>query len=1192
MADTVIVSSWAEMVTAIENGATDIKFSDIGSKYIEFVDITRKITASGNLTIDFNGWTIEEIQIATYTSSGSNSLFSKQSTIMNLTCNHLNVYKTAPYDIFMFYKVYSSYFYDIWFESKDSSYTNWGTTQAGTMLLLNCYDSIIQMRSQDYAPRIPMNVIFSASTYEWYNCEIGIDYKWTKNSSAKKSLFGCDTSTGTQAYAVWAIKHCYLHGKFDISEGTGTWQGTRETYGHIVLDTSIVNIEFNLGSNTLENIGVYAPAPGSGVHGWSDIPKKSLFVTNNGVSASTIESVMRGGDVYTIDGKPACVLRTLKEDLKNKDWLNDIAYSLIDDDDFRYTQYHGKVTPAVEWIWRKSDVINQAIPFLPFWKYPVYTPPPYYGDVPEGEYICIYDLTTKQDEFSGHGLAVLRPSSCRIVEELNGSYNLTLTHPRDKEGKWQYILEMNIIKALGQLFVIQRVDEVLTGNSYTVTAYAEHISYTLNDRWIFPPVTIAGYTGTSLMSSIINQSTDMGGDWQTNYTFSVSSDIDAPSDFRDWYEMPDGVTPYEMLLGSQGFIAKLGGELYRDNFQMIINERMYGAQDDAFELSIGYNLTGIKRTVDLTTFVTYLRCYDVSDGEYGTWWAVSWDPSTLPRAYPRNVVRSKNFTYDHEEYKEGQLERDGFAFWGQNCAPLITYELNVKDLKNAPEYKEFANNYRFKVGDKGRVWDERLQTWSDVEITRTEKDGITGETVKVIIGSQRSFTRPNSYNPITPVRINADKVVEGVPPITFMSDGGNLRHLIVYGKTEAVEIEGQTQYIGVGDIHHFNEGGQAEKMHYDLTTGEPDSRPYSGDYWAETEMIPVVAGWEYKVQAWLISQETATGEFQVLYYDANDNYLSYDRSSSAATNYGFMPPTNATQCMIQMYYPNGDIVNFDVYNYALPIVLTQFDERATYIPIGSPLYDGQNWSLENAGINVETWSGENTLTIPTTVIPRVKLTYKEPMNTSYERITQSITPITIYADGTNLMNWVIYGAEGGVGGTTDIFSGGVSDQFYDWQTGEPHEYNGYWSSNNLIPITEGVTYECIGVWDSQSTVYVGYYFMFFDSNSNFLSFSTGGGASASFTAPANAAYVRIEVGSTSQTLTNFILNAPALPVTVTQGNNSQTVVIPINAPLTENQSVSMESTGISIPTYNGQTTISVASQVQPTMKIQYMEKRS
>lgn len=1168
----VIVSSWAEMATAITGGATDIKFSDTGSKYIELVDITQIINARGNLTIDFNGWTIEDMQIVTF-SGNSHTLFSYQSTVLNLTVNHLSIYKTAPVDFYLFTNVWSSYFYDVYFESHDTEYNGWGNT-AGTRLLFNCYDCIVNMRSKDYAPRIPMYNA-SGSGSHWYNCEIKIDYKWTKNSASKKSLLGYTTGTSSK-HIIISLSHCYLYGKFDISEGSGTWQGT-DQYAMLSLDTSIVNIEFALGSNTMQNIGVSGVAPSSGVHGWEDIPAKSLFVTNNGVSSSTITSILSGGDNYTIDGVPAVVVRTLKEDLKNKDWLNDIVFGFIDDDDFRYTQYHGKVTPVVDWVWRKSNVINQAIPFLPFFSYPIYIPPPYYGDVPEDEYICIYDLATPQNGFSGHGLAVLRPSSCRIVEELNGSYNLTLTHPRDSEGKWQYILEMNIIKALGQLFVIQRVDEVISGNSYYVTAYAEHISYTLNDRWIFPPVTIAGYTGTSLMESILSQSTDMGGDWQTSYTFSVSSDIDAPSDFRDWYEMPDGVTPYEMLLGSQGFIAKLGGEIYRDNFQMIINQRMYGAQEDAFELSIGYNLTGIKRTVDLTTFVTYLRCYDVSNDDYGTWWAVSWDPSTLPRAYPRNVVRSKNFTYDHEEYKEGQLERDGYAFWNQNCAPIISYELNVVDLKRSPDYKDFANNYRFKVGDKGKVWDERLQAWSDVEITRTEKDGITGETVKVVIGSQRSFTRPNQYNPITPVRINADKVLEGLPPISFMSDGGDLKHMIIYG------ADG-----GVGDMHHFSAGQEAERMRYSLDDGSPYPRPYEGDTFAEKVKIPVLAGFEYNVQAIDSNSEAVSGEFQVLFYNANDEFISYTAASSSVSSFSFMPPTNATQCMVQMYYDSGTISNFDIYSYVIPIVLTQFDDKTTLIPIPTPLTAGVNIDITNYGVGIDTWSGENTLTIPTTVIPRAKLTYKEPMNTSYERITQSVTPITINADGTNLINWVIYGAEGGVGGSVDIFSGGVSEKFYNYSTGEyMPSVTGYYSSDNLIQITEGVTYIAGGVYSS--TAISGYWAIYYDSNGDYVGYSNGGGLSITFTPPAGAASVRIE--SSGRAPTTFFLNAPALPVTVTRGTNSQTVVIPINAPLTENQSVSMESTGIDIPTYNGQTTISVASQVQPTMKIQYTERR-
>jgi hypothetical protein len=343
------------------------------------------------------------------------------------------------------------------------------------------------------------------------------------------------------------------------------------------------------------------------------------------------------------------------------------------------------------------------------------------------------------------------------------------------------------------------------------------------------------------------------------------------------------------------------------------------------------------------------------------------------------------------------------------------------------------------------------------------------------------------------------------------------------------------------------------------------------------------------VQAIGSNSEAVSGEFQVLFYNANDEFISYTAASSSVSSFSFMPPTNATQCMVQMYYDSGTISNFDIYSYVIPIVLTQFDDKTTLIPISTPLTAGVNIDITNYGVGIDTWSGENTLTIPTTVTPRVKLTYKEPMNTSYERITQSVTPITINADGTNLMNWIIYGAEGGVGGSVDIFSGGVSEKFYDYSTGEyMPSVTGYYSSDNLIPITEGVTYTAGGVYSS--TAISGYWAIYYDSNGDYVGYSNGGGLSITFTSPAGASSVRIE--SSGRAPTTFFLNAPALPVTVTQGTNSQTVVIPINAPLTENQSVSMEGTGIDIPTYNGQTTISVASQVQPTMKIQYMEKRS
>ena len=839
------------------------------------------------------------------------------------------------------------------------------------------------------------------------------------------------------------------------------------------------------------------------------------------------------------------------------------------------------------------------MPFLPFYKYPVIIPPVYRGDVYEAEYICIYDLTTQQDEFTGHGLAILRPTSCRIIEELNGAYSLTLTHSKDEEGRWQYILEMNIIKCMGQLFVIQRVDETLTGGSYSVTAYAEHISYTLNDRWIFPPVTIAGYHGSTLMASILEQSTDMGGDWQTQYTFTVSSDIDAPETFRDWYEMSDGVTPYEMLLGSQGFIAKLGGELYRDNFTLKINERMYGAQDNAFELAIGYNLTGIKRTVDLTTFCTYFRAYDTSDGYYETWFAISYDPSSLPRAYPRNVVRSANFTYDHDEYKEGTLERDAFAFWGQHCAPLITYELSVKDLRNSPDYKYFANNYRFKVGDKGRVWDERLQAWVEVEITRTEKDGITGDTTKVIIGSQRSFTRPNSYNPIVPVVIDADKTLEGYLPLTFNSDGNKLKHCVIYGSSEGVGDEQILNFTTVGTTHYSTETGQA-----DSETGY-----YSIDM---ISLYPTT----YTVTA-QFAETSEPLEFEILYYDTSYAFSHAETATTAASSFTFTITEETPYIRIQAATQEV-ITGFDIVYYQITLTMAGYTTKYIYKTLGAKLYDGDSVDFTN---DIETFNGENTLDIISEDKPRVSIQYREPIDKDINKTMEVPLPLTFRSNGQNLQNWIIWGNTGGVGVISpNQFNSTLN---HDWYRNGVKQgtSNNYITSVELTPCEASTEYSFSvhSIYRANCTS-IPLQITEYDSNGDYikvisttLSYVSGSNldwnSKYTFTTAENTAFLRFQLNVSSysdrltlETVPDFMFYLGSTKIkdytpygcrftlTITSDYQSRTVDIQIPSPLEKGQTVSKQTSGIEIPTYSGVNTITCSSEVQPEkMKIQYKE---
>ena len=106
---------------------------------------------------------------------------------------------------------------------------------------------------------------------------------------------------------------------------------------------------------------------------------------------------------------------------------------------------------------------------------------------------------------------------------------------------------------------------------------------------------------------------------QTFYKFSWDSDMTIPSDYpRREYSNTEGISPVNAIMDSGGILSVTGGELYRDNFYFSIRKRMENSNDNAFEIRIGYNLKGIKRTVDITTVCTYFQGTD----NYGNLFAV------------------------------------------------------------------------------------------------------------------------------------------------------------------------------------------------------------------------------------------------------------------------------------------------------------------------------------------------------------------------------------------------------------------------------------------------------------------------------------------------------------------------------------------------------------------------------------------
>ena len=371
--------------------------------------------------------------------------------------------------------------------------------------------------------------------------------------------------------------------------------------------------------------------------------------------------------------------------------------------------------------------------------------------VKQRRYITIYDKLSDVADFNTHGLAVLSPISCEITEELNGKYSLILEHPLDSDGKWKHIKEFNIIKAMEQLFCIVTVTEQRPG---TITATADHIFYNLNDRGIFPKSFMASNSVQGILALGWNASVDYSTAEQKPRVFSFSSDIIQDSaleskSYAKFGSTSDGMSYADMVMGSGNVIDMSGGELYRDNFYFSINKRMENSNDNAFEMRVGKDLTGIKRTVDTSQMCTYFRAYYGADKTFGTWFAVSWaDPSAVffaPHGIVRSAVFNPTLPYgvtdehpDKDRIYDQLVTEEALKFFRENCLPKITIEIDLEDINPNGDFAEFTNLPDYRVGNIGTVHDERLGISLRLKITKTVKDAIRGKTKSITVTDQFS----------------------------------------------------------------------------------------------------------------------------------------------------------------------------------------------------------------------------------------------------------------------------------------------------------------------------------------------------------------------------------------------------------------------------------------------------------------------
>lgn len=524
-------------------------------------------------------------------------------------------------------------------------------------------------------------------------------------------IFTTNATTSPFMYAVSPFNYCEKcelilsvpnasRAAFDLDSGT------YKTSGCVIRGTTGATKEYNL------------PTWDHGYHNWLNVASTSLGCT------ATVGTHATYGGIFCTDSQ-----------MRNAEYIaqftgyNNARFPLGDGDE----DWH---TGDIEW--------NGGYPYIPKM---IDLPHLVLRPVPQNPYITVFAMNSPQSLLQtddSNGLAILTPTSCEVTEELNGAWTFSMQHPIDTEGKWEYLKLRNILKIAGQLFTILTVEVNYDNNSGYLSCSGEHIWYQIADGWIFPGDIISGATGAEFITNVKARTVTFGTDMSSMvYDFTGQSDIvPAAPIVKDCSE---GCTPIDALIGSGGLVDQDDSgyaELYRDNFNFSINKRMENALDNAFDIRIGRDLRGIRRTFDTTQFVSYFGCYD----RWGNYFAVSWVLNQfMARNFPHHIIRTKTFADDNLDVFEfgfAPLITKGMAFFRRNCKPIISYEIDLEDVRNNPDFSLVMHADRLKVGDSGTVYDERLGGKLTVRLSGTTYDAVRDKVIRITVGDQAHFSAP------------------------------------------------------------------------------------------------------------------------------------------------------------------------------------------------------------------------------------------------------------------------------------------------------------------------------------------------------------------------------------------------------------------------------------------------------------------
>lgn len=330
--------------------------------------------------------------------------------------------------------------------------------------------------------------------------------------------------------------------------------------------------------------------------------------------------------------------------------------------------------------------------------------------------ISVYDKL--ETNFTHNGLVLPNTIVCTVEEELNGKYVLELVHPIDEKGKWQHLIEENIIKADGQLFRIHSTES----NLNYVYVYARHIFYDLLHNFL-EDVRPTNINGSGALNWILSNT-------QYPHNFIGMSDIDTLN--TQYYIRKN---PVEAMLGTDSLVTRWNGEIVRDNYTIkLLSSR---GQNKGAQIAYKKNMLGLEVKRDMDTVITRI----MPIGRDGLLLPEKYVDSPLIGNYIFPHIRKVEFdvgvdenTTEEQAFEKLRQGANNLYEINKVDIPYVNINANLLLLENTEEYKHLKNLVKVNLGDIVSCTDNPLKITFEAKVIRIKKDVLSNKNVEVELG--------------------------------------------------------------------------------------------------------------------------------------------------------------------------------------------------------------------------------------------------------------------------------------------------------------------------------------------------------------------------------------------------------------------------------------------------------------------------